>query len=326
MKTYFLFDLLRKIKKMLNESVSFKKGKKYITVNLDDIELFYTLGNKTKNDENNKKREAMIEIILLDKIPTEWYINSSKWKNLNEEVWMYVDTIYALENWDDFGSSYSFSCQAKGGRNFNFDFMLEINMKKIKVEFKYHAKTIADTPQFVSPTKPSQYLDSSYEEYYYDVYLIPVLEKYNLTIPNRGEYLKKIHSNDPRCVKELKDKYHKGMKNHKMYTGEQHDIDFYQDMNKISEESITSFVKLYHVKKEILTEYLLDTQEDKFYMLYKDGNMYLDKEWNLDNYKITTIEKDKNRYLAKTLGGKELKLLLRWKNCKGVAYPAFQIS
>ena len=65
--------------------------------------------------------------------------------------------------------------------------------------------------------------------------------------------------------------------------------------------------------------------EDKFYMLYKDGNMYLDKEWNLDNYKITTIEKDKNRYLAKTLGGKEVKLLLRWKNCKGVAYH-IQIS
>lgn len=311
---------------MLTASISLKKGKKYIIVYQDDIEVFYTLGNKANNDENNKKREAIIESILLDKIPTEWYTNSSKWKNLNEELWLYVDTIYALENWDDFSSSYYFSCQAKGGRNFNFDFMLEINMKKIKVEFKYHAKTITETRQFVSPIKPSQYLNSSYEEYYYDIYLLPVLKKYNLSIPDRQEYLKKIHSNNPRCVKELKDKYHKGMKNHNLYTGEQDDIDFYQDMNKISEESISSFVQLYHVKKEILTEYLLDTQQDKFYMLYKDGNMYLDKEWNLDNYKIKSIEKDNNRYLAKTFGGKELKLLLRWKNCKGVAYPAFQIS
>ena len=50
---------------MLTASISLKKGKKYIIVYQDDIEVFYTLGNKANNDENNKKREAIIESILL---------------------------------------------------------------------------------------------------------------------------------------------------------------------------------------------------------------------------------------------------------------------
>ena len=47
---------------MLTTSISFKKGKKYIIVNHKYIELFYTLGNKANNDENNKNTKNMREI------------------------------------------------------------------------------------------------------------------------------------------------------------------------------------------------------------------------------------------------------------------------
>ena len=62
-------------------------------------------------------------------------------------------------------------------------------------------------------------------------------------------------------------------------------------------------------------------------MLYKDGKINLETI-NLDDYIITEIIKDpnKNRYIAKTKSGKHLKILLRWKNGNGIAFPSFQIS
>ena len=62
-------------------------------------------------------------------------------------------------------------------------------------------------------------------------------------------------------------------------------------------------------------------------MLYKDSCIYL-QTIQLDNYIITEIIKDPefNRYKAKTKIGKQLKILLRWKNGNGIAFPSFQIS
>ena len=60
-------------------------------------------------------------------------------------------------------------------------------------------------------------------------------------------------------------------------------------------------------------------------MLYKNGEIYLEKI-DTKNYKIISYEKDTNRYIATTQKGNKLKILLRWKNGNGIAYPAFQIS
>ena len=48
----------------------------------------------------------------------------------------------------------------------------------------------------------------------------------------------------------------------------------------------------------------------------------------MNDYDITEIIKESkySRYIGKTKSGKSLKILLRWKNCLGVAYPAFQIK
>jgi len=39
-----------------------------------------------------------------------------------------------------------------------------------------------------------------------------------------------------------------------------------------------------------------------------------------------SYKKMKNYYECKTESGYKLKVLLRWKNGNGIAYPAFQIS
>ena len=175
--------------------------------------------------------------------------------------------------------------------------------------------------------KPSQYLDASYEEYYYDNYFITLVKKYNLPLPSKEEYLKSIHSTSPECVKTHQEKYYRGCKKSSKYSGDIDDINFYEESKRISDESISSFISKYGLKKEKLTEYLLKTQKEKYYMLYKDSCIYL-QTIQLDNYIITEIIKDPefNRYKAKTKIGKQLKILLRWKNGNGIAFPSFQIS
>ena len=73
--------------------------------------------------------------------------------------------------------------------------------------------------------------------------------------------------------------------------------------------------------------YLLSSQNNKIYMLYKNGKIY-SQCINRENYEITSYKKEPQlqRYLATTKTGIQLKILLRWKNGNGIAFPAFQIS
>jgi hypothetical protein len=76
---------------------------------------------------------------------------------------------------------------------------------------------------------------------------------------------------------------------------------------------------------EKLNQYLLQSQDEKIYILYKNGEFHLQLS-NPDDYIIQTYEKQSNRYVAITKSDKKIKILLRWKNGNGIAYPAFQIS
>ena len=62
-------------------------------------------------------------------------------------------------------------------------------------------------------------------------------------------------------------------------------------------------------------------------MLYKEKSLYFE-EHNEFDYLIKSCEKEPSlsRYKAKTVSGNTLKILIRWKNGNGVAFPAFQIS
>ena len=195
------------------------------------------------------------------------------------------------------------------------------------LEFKYNVSCVNDTPQFVSPMKPSQYLESSYEKYYYNNYFIKLAYDYNLPLPTEEEYMKYVHSTNPACLKNHQEKYYRGCKNSSKYSGEENDIKFYEISKKTSRDSIMNFISKYDIDKDKLTKYLLDTQKNKFYMLYKDGKLYLETI-NLNDYIITEITKDpeKNRYIAKTKSDRNLKILMRWKNGNGIAFPSFQIS
>jgi hypothetical protein len=69
----------------------------------------------------------------------------------------------------------------------------------------------------------------------------------------------------------------------------------------------------------------MDTQKNKCYMMYKD-NVFYKETVNMDEYELISYEKQKNMFIATSKTGKKIKILLRWKNGNGIAFPAFQIS
>lgn len=281
---------------------------------------------RSSNDHNNKVRENIVNCMPF----------------INEEF--FDDPIYG-ESWRklkvDFDCKMRIICpdyfiykiQHKAGRGHNYDYIISFfdeSKQKIseeKLEFKYNASTIDEAPQFVSPMKPSQYLSQPFEEFYYDNYLVALLQEFGLDVPERNLYLKSIHNNKPVCMEVGQTLYYQGCKQSSKYTGTDQSIKFYQACNETSRECISKFIETTELDISKLTLYLISSQDKKNYLLYKNGEFNIQTS-NNDDYVIVSYTKnpEKSRYEAITKTNKKINILLRWKNGNGIAYPAFQIS
>jgi hypothetical protein len=241
-------------------------------------------------------------------------------------------------------------CIPAAGRGHNYDFTIVFtNSDGVStthhVEFKFNAAKVSDTPQFVSPMKPSQYLSGSYEEYFYDTYMPTIasmaaagsssaVTSTTLMLPDRAEWLKQIHNNAPACVKHLQAKYYAGCAVSSQFTNDANDIAFYETCKKLSCESIREFITHHDLDIVTLSEYLRESQDGKTYMLFQPASaataapVITLQRVNPADYTIVSCIKnpEKSRYECLTQSGKKIHVLLRWKNGNGIAFPAFQIS
>ena len=94
--------------------------------------------------------------------------------------------------------------------------------------------------------------------------------------------------------------------------------------NKCSQESIKKFISLNDINSKKLFKKIIDSQNDKHYILYYKNKFYYDNI-KCKNIKIIKTIKTKNSYKIFT-NFLNVNVLLRWKNCNGIAFPAFQIS
>ena len=288
----------------------------------------FNLSSRQLNDKNNKSRENIIGAIINDKVPENYYI-LNKWFYMKQNIFNF------LKKLDD-KDYVKVDCINKAGRGNKYDFLIrkfydDGTSQEFMIELKFNASSIDETPQFVSPMKPSQYMNNSsntsYEEYYYDNYLQELSEMAKLKMPTKEEYLKQIHSNKPKCMKEYQELYYNGCKESSKFTNKEEDIKFYNFAKKASNESITSFINNTELNVELLSNYLHTTQQNKIYMLYSNKEFILQKI-NMDDYTIDSVIKNANkfRYECVSKTGKKIYILLRWKNGNGIAFPAFQIS
>lgn len=282
---------------------------KHKEIKFDDIDVF-KYKNRLKNDSHNKKREYIIVSIINNIIPEKYYTLSEKWSNLKNEIILFIQKLAKI---NDIRGDYKLQCFIKAGRGNHNDINIHINDVICKVEFKYGATCVNDCPQFVSPMKPSKYLNNDFESWFYDNYLYKIAEFGGLKIPLKDIYCKTIHNNDVECMKEYKDKY-------------KIDKKFNDYCKKIDKEAIKKFIEITMIDKIKLSNYLRESQKDKHYMCYHNEKIYYDTI-NENLYNLSSIvKKEKTNYIYKTEFGMKLEIKLRFKNGCGLQFPAFQIK
>lgn len=287
----------------------------------EDINLFDATAKfpKTKNARYNDVRESIIDKIINKQIPSEYYDKSNKWSNLQKEVLKCLKKISGGIDYDQV------KCVRRGGRQYNYDFEFFYmkNNSQVgdsrKVEFKF--KKI---PQFLSLGKPSEYLNNDYVQYHYDNCIPNIFENAGVNkdeIPEFDIYSKQVHSTKPKCMSKVGSIYRKGS-----YATDQNSIKKYKLIKEITNKGIEQFIELSDIDKNKLEQKINETQQGKIFMIYTSNGTI--ETFGKPEYKISSIEKDPkhNSYQATVGNGDKIKILLRWKNYNGIAYPAFQIS
>jgi hypothetical protein len=296
--------------------LSFKYNK--MTLDHTNMNVFIIDTPKVLNHKHNKIRENVIGATINDKVPTVYY-ELEEWIQFKQSIKDYLLKLH--------GKPYEkVECIHKGGRKHKFDFTIRIDSDEYSTEFKFNVERLDQTPQFVSLMKPSKYMSESFELYYYEYYLPEVAELAKLPMPIKVDYLRDVHGNKPQCMREYKNLYDKGCKGHEKFTGNEQDICFYETIKQISKKCIKAFIDKQTLDIQQLSNSLND-QKDKSYMLYYKGTFILEKV-NADDYVIVEAIKNPElcRFDCKSKSGKSIKVLLRWKNGNGIAFPAFQIS
>jgi hypothetical protein len=290
-----------------------------ILPNIEDI--LFLFGNKNtrgKNDETNKVREDIIE--KLPFIEDEYYTNlifGEKWRYLKEKFNDILSSICKSEY-------ENIKIKKMAGRNNNYDFnitFLDNNkniVQKSNIEFKYNSNNLCKLPQFLSLNIHSNILEKSYAEFYYDNYI----DKYtsidpsiNVEKPSKDLYLKQITSVN----------YSVNPFFQRLYDSEEN---LKKEKFDVVNESIKEFLNIYgsSINTSYLTEKFLSTQDQKFYLLWDCVDFHLEqlRGDELQVNKFVNIHKNNTIIVASEKYN--FKLLLRWRNHKGILNPAWQIS
>lgn len=146
---------------------------------------------------------------------------------------------------------------------------------------------------------PNQIMNRSFEEYFYDTYLLALFREFHLSIPERKCYIHSIHASQPKCMKHAKLLYYQGCQESNLFTGTNQSLDFYNRCNDLSRESLTTYIQQSELK---LSNYI--------------------------NPKECIILKcpKKCKYEVITKMGTKMHIHFRWKEVNSLSYPVIQMQ
>lgn len=263
---------------------------------------FLEKSKRKNNGKINKIREGIIYSIMINKLVD---------KNFKTNLTNILLSICPF-NYD----RYEF--KQKGGRNFNYDFLIKFIkdktfVLKVPIEFKYGVKTIHNTPQFLS-LAANKCTNYSYALYFYEKYLPKICDIYMINLMDKKKYLGEIFKCSSTCdfFKELKRK-------ESLYK---------EKKNEIVNQSISNYLK-YIVNNNLFKideiNKIFEKQYNKIYLLY-NGEFYLEELTYDDLYINKFLYIRNNNILVFESETSYINILLRWKNRKGILFPAWQIS
>ena len=93
------------------------------------------------------------------------------------------------------------------------------------------------------------------------------MNEFGFGMPNKEDYLREVHSTNPRCIKDIQEKYYRGCKSSSRYSGMEGDINFYKTANDYSKKAIDEFIRDNELDINQLSGYMKETQANKIYML-----------------------------------------------------------
>jgi len=273
-----------------------------MTIDTSSINFFYEINKKENNDSSNKIRETILYRLLSNEIPKEWFIIDKRWNELKVELFKVIETdVYKIE--------------LKGGRSNSYDFLLRNGNDLLKLELKYNADRIDKCPQFLNISAINFIKGEDYASYYYDNYLKAIAKLANIEIPEKEIYMKYIYNSNYDKHPFFRNLYNK-------------DKDIEKEKKKIVDESIKTYLnEIIELDIDEINKTFIEKEKDKLYLLYKKGRFYTDKIEE-DELKVISIDKIKNNntMILNTKSKTKIAMLLRWKNRKGVLYPAWQVS
>jgi hypothetical protein len=275
--------------------------------------LFQTAGDgRETNDALNKAREEMLAGILYrtdDTLTPYERELKTKWQRC---LWSFYS-----EDHDEIRIT------QKAGRRNNYDFMVNYMkdgtvVHSEKIEFKHNTKDLESMPQFLSLSSDSLKFDKDYAEYYYDNYLRLYVEKdsgITVPIPEKAVWLKKVG-----CANYHAHPFFQQLKDREEVAK--------VEKSKVVDDSITAYLETHGPSLDLshLADKFKSTQAKKQYVLWDLHEFRVAPPLSdFDDLKCVGLNAYKNSILVNGCTT-QYKLLLRWKNHKGVLYPAWQIS
>lgn len=275
---------------------------------------FFTKTKKAENDAANKRREAYLATLYDTVIPTD---SPAQLVQLHNAWKTTVNSLCPAP-------FAAVKITSAGGRSKNYDFQFDYTatdgtlIHQQKAEFKHGAASIEKQPQFLSLAAKDLHFPVSYTEFYYDRFLLTYCATDSgITVdpPDRETYLKCVHSanydSHPffRCL----------------YNREETST---KAKHAVVNDSIRAYLDAYADKCDLthLAALMTAKQDGKAFLLWDMSEFHV--RW-LTTADLTPTEfrgvRNGNTIVLGT-ATHTLKLLLRWKNHKGILYPAWQIS
>lgn len=274
-------------------------------LNPSSILVFFHRSVRATNDATNKLREVILEYIM-----TTPNVNDSdyglRWRQVRDS-WEETLRSASIESYDQF------QVTRKGGRSKHHDFTVDyyLDSRKVdtkQIEFKF-GKTMKSLPQFLSLYSHFNMFPNTYAVFYYEHYLDKYLAYVGIEKPPLPEYLDHVYGSE--------------YKHTFFATLREREVEHKKAKSEIVNDSIRYYLQTNATQIILPTLYeKLQASQQKTFLLWD--------ETKFSTHRLTFEPLEYKGYTKNTIlitsGAYTLKLLLRWKNHKGILGPAWQIK
>jgi hypothetical protein len=284
------------------------------------IDAFFAGNSRAANDASNKTREQILATVLTPDAVTDAFFDDAEYG----EKWRTVAAGW-LEALDWSGGD---KLKQMAGRQHNYDFLhVQAGGDSVKVEFKCSSGVagLNSLPQFLSLAADFDMFSGGLETYaafYYDRFLDIYLDAARSDAvlpakPERAAYLKLVRGNN----------YDSHPFFRWLYDNEDHNK---KEKSEIVDQSISSYLLLAAGELDLakLSAKFADSQGGKKFVFWDmNAHTFTCESFEADDLRLSElVEVTKNSILVEAVSGRKYKMLLRWRNHKGVMLPAWQIS